>query len=289
MAEEKRHNTDDEIQILGSDPKSNKRSSSKHKKIIIAIGIIILLIITAVSVRSLMTGNIAVTPISSENTVIQSEQKENTLSQKNIQIGFMEVLEETVNDVPMFIYIPRDAYPVLSLNRPTRTDSSIVFIAQAADIRADNQEIVGDFVLEGKQLAHGRRKEGFCAIIDNKITISMAAETNLLSEAIEKKGYFFRQYPLVHQSLAIDNKPKGKAIRRALGIRNGQVMIVESRSRESFHDFAQALADNNFTEAVYLVGETAFGWYRDKAGVITTFGAEREALPTTSYIIWKTD
>ena len=56
-------------------------------------------------------------------------------------------------------------------------------------------------------------------------------------------GYFFRQYPLVKDGQVIDNEPKGKSIRRAICDRQGEIFMVETGSIESFHDFAQALAD----------------------------------------------
>ncbi len=42
----------------------------------------------------------------------------------------------------------------------------------------------------------------------------------------------------------VENKPKVKALRRALCEYGGTIMTVSSLEKESFHDFAQA--DNNF-------------------------------------------
>ena len=117
-----------------------------------------------------------------------------------------------------------EAAPAGYIDVSDETDSTVVFVAQAADIGSNNYGIVGDFVLKGEVLAKGVRKEGFCSIINQTITLGMNAETPLLQAAIREKGYFFRQYPLVSNSEAIDNKPKGKSIRRALAIRNSEII-----------------------------------------------------------------
>jgi len=205
--------------------------------------------------------------------------------------GYIEVLEETVNDVPLFVYVPHEAVMTLSVGMPDKTDPRIVFVTQAADIRGDNFEIVGDFVLKGEQLARGVAKTGFCAVIDGKISIGVTDKTPLLQEAIDNKGYFFRQYPLVSDGVLIENNPKNKSIRRALAVRAGKTVMVESRSPESFHDFAQALIDIGVSDAIYLVGSNiTFGWFYDKEHNKTEFGIEQEELPVnTSYIVWRSE
>ena len=106
-------------------------------------------------------------------------------------------------------------------------------------------------------------------------------------------GYFFRQYPLVKDGQVIDNEPKGKSIRRAICDRQGEIFMVETESIESFHDFAQALADLGVDQAVYLVGSSAYGWAVDEAGTTHEFGEDnyytgRRRMPkNTSYIVWR--
>ncbi len=281
MNEQNTYNTDDEIQILGTGPTAT--TSGKRTKIFAAV-IIAVIVLTIAGLFVFEKWKNHTVP----STTTNEKQTGQPLQPAAQPSAFIEVAEETINDVPLLIYTPHTAFPKLATSMPDETDSTLVFVAQAADVRADNNEILGDYVVEGKQLARGQRKEGFCAIIDKKITISKGAATPLLQEAIDKTGYFFRQYSLVHKSEPVDNKPKGKAIRRALAIRNGQTLMVESRSRESFHDFAQALADTGFSEAIYLVGESAYGWYYTQSGERITFGAKREKpLPNTNYIVWK--
>ena len=79
----------------------------------------------------------------------------------------------------MRIFTPVGGEPSLMVGMPDFEDSTIFFITQAADIRADNMQILGDFVLRGEQIAKGRTKLGWCAIIDGNISIGYDKERNL--------------------------------------------------------------------------------------------------------------
>lgn len=207
--------------------------------------------------------------------------------------GYTEIKDTLINDIPIKIFIPHNAELSLHIGKMDKEDKSVIYAAQAADVRADNGGIVGAFVLNGEPKAWGLSKKGFCASINGKVTIGMAENSPLFEKATEEGGYFFRQYPLVSNGQAIDNEPKGKSVRRAICDRQGEIFMVETASTESFHDFAQALADLGVNQAVYLVGSSAYGWAVDEAGTIHEFGEDnyytgRRKMPkNTSYIVWK--
>lgn len=211
----------------------------------------------------------------------------------SLATGFTEIRDTLINDIPIRIYIPHNAEMSLHIGRMDKSDTSIVYVAQAADVRADNGGIVGAFVLNGEPKAWGLSKKGFCASINGKVTIGVADNTSLFEEATMNNGYFFRQYPLVKDGQVIDNEPKGKSIRRAICDRQGEIFMVETGTIESFHDFAQALADLGVNQAVYLVGSSAYGWAVDEVGTTHEFGEDnyytgRCRMPkNTSYIVWR--
>lgn len=211
----------------------------------------------------------------------------------SLATGFTEIRDTLINDIPIRIYIPHNAEMSLHIGRMDKSDTSIVYVAQAADVRADNGGIVGAFVLNGEPKAWGLSKKGFCASINGKVTIGVADNTSLFEEATMNNGYFFRQYPLVKDGQVIDNEPKGKSIRRAICDRQGEIFMVETGTTESFHDFAQALADLGVDQAVYIVGSSAYGWAVDEAGTTHEFGEDnyytgRRRMPkNTSYIVWR--
>ena len=207
--------------------------------------------------------------------------------------GYTEIRDTLINDIPICIFIPHNAEMSLHIGRMNKEDKSIIYAAQAADVRADNGGIVGAFVLNGEPKAWGLSKKGYCASINGKVTIGVADNTSLFEEATMHNGYFFRQYPLVKDGQVIDNEPKGKSIRRAICDRQGEIFMVETGTIESFHDFAQALADLGVDQAVYLVGSSAYGWAVDEAGNTHEFGEDnyytgRHRMPkNTSYIVWR--
>lgn len=207
--------------------------------------------------------------------------------------GFVEIKDTTLNDIALRLYIPHNAEMSLHLGRLDKGDSSIVFAAQAADVRADNGGIVGAFVLKGEQKSRGLAKRGYCAVIEGNVSIGVAENTPLFEESTAKGGYFFRQYPLVDNGQLVDNEPKGKSVRRGICDRRGEIFMVESLTLESFHDFAQVLVDLGVEQAIYLVGSNAFGWAVTEDGVRHEFGDEnifkgRKGLPkNTSYVVWR--
>ena len=200
------------------------------------------------------------------------------------------VRDTVVNDVPLRIHTPVNAVPELLVGIPDTNDKSVVLCLQAADIRADNHEIVGAFVLKGELLSRGVAKKGFCAIIDGKIQLGMAESTPLFEEATSKDGYFFRQYPLVSNGTMVENKPKNKALRHALCELDGQIVTVSSLDKESFHDFAQAVADLGVQNAIALTGGDAYGFRRDQKNGFQPWGGDVRMwkhLEHVNFIVWR--
>lgn len=194
-----------------------------------------------------------------------------------------------VDGTKLIVLTPHNATPVLEIGPEVVDDPDPVLIAQAADVRGDNGGIVSAFVRKGELISKGAAKTGFCAIIDGKITIGVADATPLLEEALEKEGYFFRQYPLVVSGMVVDNRPKGEAMRKALAeMADGSISVVLSTEEMTFHDFAQALADAGVRNAIYLVGSIARGRYTDAEGQNHTFGQPTKTIwDNINYIVWQ--
>lgn len=283
---------DNEVYILGSEQgKKGKGKMSGWKWI--GLAIICLLLILGGVFYYLSSGE-EQTPdyyFEPEETTSESISVTTTDTiQNTLDKGYIEAVKDTINDVPLLIFIPHNATMSLILGMPDQADSTLIFAAMAADIRRDNKQIVGDFVLSGEQLSRGVAKKGFCAIEGNKITLGVGESTPLLQQALDNKGSFFRQYPLVNNSELVENKPKNKSIRRALAVRDERIIMVESNNKESFHDFSQALIDIGVTDAIYLVGGDAYGWYYDNERTRQEFGRLQSDLPENiSYIIWRTE
>lgn len=284
---------DDEIRVLGGKSKTHdpdtvhapsasppSRNKSLIKPIAIIVGVLcLLLVLCFVFLKPYRTikyiqalpepGYFDPAPVSALH---RSDDKPHLARAAETGYGFIEMADTVINDIPMRIYLPHSVSFSLSVGAVDRTDSGILFATQAADVRADNGGIVGAFVLKGKPLAWGLSKKGYCAIINDTVTVGVADNSPLFEEATMKEGYFFRQFPLVDNGTLVENELRGKNIRRALCDRNKEILVVETLTDESLHDFAQALVDMGVDQAIYLVGGNAYGWATDAGGLRHEFG-----------------
>ena len=292
---------DDEIRIIGDTIHIRSSKNSKGMWIKIAVGCVVVALIAIVCWAlarrdaELRQEEPAYFEPNTEVAAPSASPKPQWLGREvdSLAEGFCEIRDTTINDITLRIYIPHNAELSLHIGRMDKEDSTIVYTAQAADVRADNGGIVGAFVLAGEPKAWGLSKKGYCASINGKVTIGVAENSPLFEQATEMGGYFFRQYPLVDNGVLVENNPKNKSIRRSICDRNGEIFMVETLSQESFHDFAQALVDLGVDNAIYLVGSTSYGWAIKEDGSMHEFGDEnlyrgRHRMPkNTSYIVWR--
>ena len=276
---------DDELRVIGR-PSGSEDTRKPRKWLWIVMAVVIVAAVVAATIicsRKPGPGN---DPVVFDSSI---KEKIEPLGNYADTTGkaYTEHLELTINDIPLDSYIPHNAKPSLAIGTPDIFDKNIVLVTQAADIRADNGKISGAYVLAGKPMAWGLSKKGYVGIIDDKITVGVADNSPLFEEATEKGGYFFRQYPLVDNGVLVENEPKGKAIRKAICDRAGEIIVVMSISPESFHDFAQALVDLQVDNAVYLVGSDSYGFFRDKYDHLTQICEKRrEGYKYENYIKW---
>lgn len=292
---------DDEIRVIGG------KSSKKGRVIGLVIAGLIVLVVVLGFVFTSGESDKAPQPVKTETSEpglfegevvaepapVKDERKPFGMQVDSLAAGFCEIRDTMINDIPLKLYIPHNASMSLHIGKMDIKDENVIYTAQAADIRADNKKIVGAFVLAGEPKAWGLSKRGYCASIDGKVTIGVADNSPLFEEAAAKGGHFFRQYPLVDNGRLVENNPKNKAIRRAICERMDEIFMIETLSKESFHDFAQALVDLGVENGVYLVGGEAYGWARDAEGVFHDFGVPGyyggyKGLPrNTNYIVWR--
>lgn len=284
---------DDELRVLGKpSPVEPKKKGFKWYYAVAILLILYGVIFAAVRLFDIRRNEIVPDFYETElsDTIAMSETipvMEKLGNYKDSSKAYTEHIEMTVNDIPLDIYIPHNAKPRLFIGTPDLNDKNVIFTTQAADIRADNGKINGAFVLAGEPKAWGLSKKGYCGIIDGKITIGVAANSPLFEEATETGGYFFRQYPLVDNGKLVENEPKGKAIRKAICDRGGEILVVMTQEPESFHDFSQALIDLGASNAVYLVGSVSYGYFRDKLDQLSIiYNKQRVGQKYENHIQW---
>ena len=295
MTDKNKDIRDDEFRVIGHATIPNTSASEKSwRKMGVAIVSAILVIAIGILTIVNWPKDVPEDPNEGlfENAPEQVEHKPVSPLGTTTDAHYTEKLDTVINDVHLSIYIPHNAKPELTLGVPDRKDKNIILAAQAADIRKDNRKSLGAFVLKGEPLAWGLSKKGFCAIIEDKVTVGVSENSPLFEEATEKEGYFFRQFPLVDNGTLVESDQKNKTMRKALCSRAGQLFMAVSETDESMHDFAQALVDLDVENAIYLVGShSSFGWFINGAGEKTLFAPDvhRGTYKNENYIIWKTN
>ncbi|MBO4738611.1 MAG: hypothetical protein J5606_03515 [Bacteroidales bacterium] len=289
---------DDNIEILGKDwNKIHKR----NKTILIVCAVIVILAGLFFTIFVLSKNTPEENNIEEEITVIGTE--ENTVSNISNTNGqsiatvcdtAISIIQESDSQkvfIPIRIYTPYNAQPELiaGSDQIDSNDQSLILVVQAADIRGDNQNILGDFVLKGKTLSNGHSHLGFCAIIDDKIHIGKGSQTAYLDSAIAKQGYFFRQYPLVVNGIQIANKPQHTNIRRALCQWNEKLVVIESAEKITLNNFSQALVNMGVANAINIIGGSeAQGWaVTDSNQTINIANKYRDYQPNRTFIVFK--
>lgn len=201
--------------------------------------------------------------------------------------GHVERTDTVSAGIRLMVLEPVAGTPVLTVGTEIMEDTTVILALQAADVRKDNGGIVGTYVCRGEVLGRGESKAGYCAIVDGKITLGAATATPLLEEVLADSGYFFRQYPLVVSGQPVANDQPRSSFRRALAVLDGKTVVIVSGDKATFAEFSRSLAELGVTDAIYLTGSTATGFYRDADGKAVHFGGTyKSRYENINFISW---
>ena len=200
---------------------------------------------------------------------------------------YTERIDTAVNDVTISLFIPHNAFPYLTIGKPSNDNNTILGF-QAANLD-DSGKIEGSFMVKGEIISKGKKdqKDGYCALLDNMIVLGSAKKSSYFEQAHDTDGDFFRQFSLVEKGAVVNEGPKNKRKRCAICFYNDRVIVAESQTDESLHDFAQALVDLGVIDAISLVGDESFGWYKDRDNNINTVGLDEHKHINENYIVWR--
>lgn len=183
---------------------------------------------------------------------------------------------DSIDGVTMRFYNLAGLKASMSREMPADSDSSVVLVTQGWDYYFDDAKqyhFLGDFVYNGKSLARGTGKAGLVAFTKNCWQMGISQEDSVRDYVLDQGGSMFRQFALVSagQICLKQFALKGKVHRRALARKPGDATAyyVETVNKESLYDFAEALADYGFIDAVYLTGaDGTEPVYRDADGIL---------------------
>jgi hypothetical protein len=183
---------------------------------------------------------------------------------------------DSINNVPFKLYQLHNLKVDFAIQAPADSDSTLCLAVHAWDYNFnDDKEYrhLGDYVYRGKDIALGNGRAGFVAVVGNRWLMGISPEDSVKDYVVAHGGSMFRQFALVSagQICVKQFVLKGKVTRAALARMKGtnDYYFVETIHKESLYDFAEALADYGFIDAIYLTGgsnEDTF--YRDLNGDI---------------------
>lgn len=168
----------------------------------------------------------------------------------------------------------------IALAQPDTTDASVMLCTRCSDYTATGQYL-GSLVVGGRVLQTDRSRVGYCAMANGNVVIGVSRSEKVKDYCAERGGAFFRQFVLVSDGvLPTRFVLHGKMERRALArMADDSIYLVETRHKETLWDFADAMREYGFVDAIYLTGGQSRSWYRSPDGTCHDIGSVDETMP----------
>ena len=191
-----------------------------------------------------------------------------------LQAGPSEIVLKTdsVLGVALNIYELHNVRADMTLEEPDTADHSVLMYTRTADYTATGKYL-GSLVVNGEEKQSDASRLGYCAIANGNMVIGISRFDDAKKYAIEHGGSFFRQFMLISDGelprrFFLHGKVERKALARTAGDR---LCIIETRHPETLWDFADALREYGYIDAIYLTGGADSGFFRAADGT-THFG-----------------
>ena len=155
----------------------------------------------------------------------------------------------------------------VEFEEPDTADASVFLYSRCADHTADGKYL-GSLVAEGRELQKDRSRLGYMAMADGRMVIGVSRSEKVKDYVVERGGSFFRQFILVSDGVIPARfYLHGKVERRAIGRIDNTLYYIATRHKETLWDFADALREYGFIDAIYITGGADYVFYRDKDGI----------------------
>ncbi|MBR5060802.1 MAG: hypothetical protein IKX24_01510 [Prevotella sp.] len=198
-----------------------------------------------------------------------------TSPQENIDKLKQPIREETAEVVlthDSILGVALDLYAIhglrasIEFEEPDTTDHSVFLYCRSADHTPDGKYL-GSLVAEGKELQSDRTRLGYMAMADGRMVIGISRSEKVKGYVMERGGSFFRQFILVSGGVI---PPRfylhGKVERRAIGRMGNTLYYIATRHKETLWDFADAIREYGFIDAIYITGGNNHHFYRTLDG-----------------------
>lgn len=245
------------------------------------------LIIAAVAVATcvlLMCGWLAYKYFYDFGVPVSTSSKENIAKLERVTtrdgVEGVSLTGDSILGVAMNFYRLSGFKAEIALSQPDSTDASVMLCTRCSDYTATGQYL-GSLVVGGRVLQTDRSRVGYCAMANGNVVIGVSRSEKVKDYCAERGGAFFRQFVLVSDGvLPTRFVLHGKMERRALArMADDSVYLVETRHKETLWDFADAMREYGFVDAIYLTGGQSRSWYRSPDGACHDIGAVVEVTP----------
>ena len=183
------------------------------------------------------------------------------------EIPEVVMTSDSILGVAMDFYAIHGLKASIEFEEPDTADTSIFLYSRCADHTASG-DYLGSLVAEGVEKQSDRSRLGYMAMADGNMVIGISRSEKVKDYVLERGGSFFRQFILVSNG-TIPSRffLHGKVERRAIGRIDNQLYYIATRHKETLWDFADALREYGFIDAIYITGGKDYVFYREKEGI----------------------
>ena len=183
------------------------------------------------------------------------------------EIPEIVMTSDSILGVAMDFYAIHGLKASIEFEEPDTADTSVFLYSRCADYTADGRYL-GSLVAEGVEKQSDRSRLGYMAMADGQMVIGISRSEKVKDYVLERGGSFFRQFILVSNG-TIPSRffLHGKVERRAIGRIDDQLYFIATRHKETLWDFADALREYGFLDAIYITGGNGYVFYRNKEGI----------------------
>jgi hypothetical protein len=173
---------------------------------------------------------------------------------------------DSILGVAMDFYAIHGLKTSIQFEEPDTADTSVYLYCRSADHKADSTYI-GSLVVNGEERQSDTHRLGYMAMLGGNSVIGISRSEKVKDYVQEHGGSFFRQFILVSNG-DIPGRffLHGKVERRAIGRIDDQLYFIATRHKETLWDFADALREYGFIDAIYITGGADYVFYRSKDG-----------------------
>jgi hypothetical protein len=204
--------------------------------------------------------------------------------QKPVKKEVPEVVmtSDSILGVAMDFYAIHGLKASIEFEEPDTADTSIFLYSRCADHTASG-DYLGSLVAEGVEKQSDRSRLGYMAMADGNMVIGISRSEKVKDYVQERGGSFFRQFILVSNGMIPSRFfLHGKVERRAIGRIDNQLYYIATRHKETLWDFADALREYGFIDAIYITGGNDYVFYRGKDGIRHDLG-DTSGYPHTKW------